>query len=167
MTRLALAGASNFRDFGGQTTRSGAHVKTGMLFRSDKLSALTADDHATLEPLKFQRIFDLRRESESKNAPTVWPGPTILELPLFRDESGPTTFDRLLNDPAARKNPETARAGMRDLYQKLVHAPSAQDGYKSIFSYLAEPEHFPVVVHCSAGKDRTGVVCALILGALG
>lgn len=170
MTRLPLAGATNFRDFGGYAARDNSRLKSGVLYRSDRLSALTPEDYALLSPLNFRRVFDLRRVSEAEAAPTVWlssAGPAIVSMPLFTDEAGPTTIVRIMNDAAARNDPNVSRARMRDLYRNLVQAPSAQSAYRAIFAMLAEAEHYPIVVHCSAGKDRTGIVCALIHGALG
>jgi len=162
-----LEGASNFRDFGGYPTADGRTVKWRRLFRSDRLSELTADDHARLAPLGVRHIYDLRRASECAAAPTNWPGPSIIESPLFIDEAGPNTFERIAADEAARHDADLARKIMAQLYARLVTDPGPLAKFRPMFEHLAEPEATPALFHCSAGKDRTGVTCALILGVLG
>jgi protein-tyrosine phosphatase len=164
---VPLDGASNFRDFGGYATSDGRQVKWRRLFRSDRLSELTADDHARLAPLGVRHVYDLRRLSELQAAPTNWPGPTLLHRPLFVDEAGPSTFTRIADDEAARHDAALARGIMAQLYQRLVTEPGPLAIYREVFEHLAEPDCTPVLFHCSAGKDRTGVTCALVLGALG
>ncbi|HZZ90413.1 MAG TPA: tyrosine-protein phosphatase [Caulobacteraceae bacterium] len=167
---VPLDGASNFRDFGGYPTAEGRQVKWRRLFRSDRLSELTAADHARLAPLGIRHVYDLRRLSELAAAPTRWPGPEaprLLHRPLFVDEAGPTTFTRIAEDEAARHDADLARGVMAQLYARLVTEDGPRAIYREVFEHLADPAATPALFHCSAGKDRTGVTCALILGALG
>src|SRR5690242_19564337 len=106
---VPVDGASNFRDFGGYATAEGRQVQWGRLYRSDRLSELTAADHARLAPLGIRHVYDLRRASELEAAPTHWPGPdapTLLHRPLFVDEAGPSTFQRVADDAQARDSAE-------------------------------------------------------------
>jgi protein-tyrosine phosphatase len=170
MRHIPLEGASNFRDFGGYEGQGGRRVKQGLLYRSDRLSELTAGDYDTLAPRRIVLVCDLRRDSEAKSAPTNWAGdsaPTILRMPLFNDEAGLNTFQMVLADPEIRTSPARTRQMMVELYQRLVTAPTALAGYRGIFARLAAPRAYPILVHCSGGKDRTGVVCALLQSVLG
>ncbi|MDB5425872.1 MAG: protein tyrosine/serine phosphatase [Phenylobacterium sp.] len=170
MRHVPLAGASNFRDFGGYQGRAGRRVRLGKLYRSDRLSGLTDADFAALAPRGIRLICDLRRQTEVDGAPTRWPGedaPEILAAPLFPDEAGPSTMQRVLGDPAARNDPAQSRQFMLDLYRRLIAEPAPRAAYHAIFARLAMDQALPVLVHCSAGKDRTGVVCALLHGLLG
>jgi protein-tyrosine phosphatase len=167
--RLALEGASNFRDFGDYATPDG-RVRPGMLYRSDRLSRLTGADYDVLNARGIRLVVDLRRESERQAEPTRWLGasqPEHLHTPLFVDEDGPNTLQRVVANPAARTDPAHAVAVMVELYRRLIREPTARQRYSILFERIAASESLPVVIHCSGGKDRTGVLAALILGALG
>jgi protein-tyrosine phosphatase len=162
-----LQGASNFRDFGGYAGREGHTVKWRRLFRSDRLSDLTSDDRAQLEPLGVRQIYDLRRDSEAAAAPTRWPGAQLIRSPLFNDEAGPNTFQRIAGDDAARRDAALSRAIMGQMYLRMVTEPGPLAVFRGVFEQLAKAEAYPVLFHCAAGKDRTGVTCVLILAVLG
>ena len=168
---IPLDGASNFRDFGGYAAGDGRAVRWGRLYRSDRLSELTARDHARLAPLGIRQVWDLRRQSEADAAPTHWPGegaPRQIRHPMFVDAAdGPSTFERIAVSEEARHDAALARAVMGQLYVRLVSEPGPLAALRVMFEHLAEPGGAPVLYHCSAGKDRTGVTCALILAALG
>lgn len=161
---IPLEGASNFRDFGGYPGLGGP-VKRGALFRSGGLAGLTDADHAALRSLQIRLICDLRRQSELDHMPTRWPatpGPTLWHVPLLKDDENSS-----IATWATLKSPDAIRAKMVETYKTLVRAPSILEKYKTIFERLTQSDSTPIVIHCSAGKDRTGVVCALILSALG
>lgn len=161
---IPLEGAMNFRDFGGYVTTGGRMVKARRLFRSGALGGLTEADHVVLKAFRIRLICDLRRESERQHAPTRWCAEPCAEewhLPLFKDG------ESALASWAMIKTPEGVREKMIDTYRALVRAPGILQKYRTLFERLASTENCPVLVHCSAGKDRTGVVCALILSALG
>jgi protein-tyrosine phosphatase len=162
---IALEGAQNFRDFGGYQTAQGRRVKRGQLFRSGRLNTLSPRDHEIMETLGIQLICDLRRASELAQAPTVWqaaPAPEMLHLPLFGDDNfeGPSSWQQAADQGRVRER-------MLDVYARLVTLPHSVARYTTLFERLAGGTAFPVLLHCSAGKDRTGVACALILSALG
>lgn len=170
MRHIPLEGASNFRDFGGYQTADGRFVKLGMLYRSDRLSGLTEADFAALEDRRIRLICDLRRPNEVQMGPTVWPEhsrPEALHVSLLTEASGPDVMSRVLADSDIRSNPARSRLEMIGLYRRLAREPGALEGYKVIFERLARDDAYPFLVHCSAGKDRTGVVCALIHAILG
>ena len=167
---LPLEGASNFRDFGGYETRSG-RVVTGRLFRSDRLSLLTSADFDKLNKLNLRWVIDLRRSSELERDPTRWQGsdgPELWHLPLIEDDSGRRNALQLIaDDPAKRNSAEAAIQVMADMYRDLVNMPFSRGQYAAMFNRMAAEGSPGLVVHCSAGKDRTGIVVALIQLALG
>ena len=180
MRHIPLQGASNFRDFGGYTGIDGRQVKQGLLYRSDRLNGLTPADFEALSPRGIRVICDLRRTREIVLSPTTWPGqvgpghagpvhagPEALHVSLLTDEAGPDVMSRILADPAIRSDPARSRLEMITLYRQLAQQDLAIAGYKTIFERLAQDDALPFLVHCSAGKDRTGVVCALIQSVLG
>jgi protein-tyrosine phosphatase len=167
---IPLQGATNFRDFGGYAAKGGHTVKWRRLFRSDRLSDLTADDYAALNGHGIRSVYDLRRDSETALAPTNWLGeapPSLIRSPLFGDDAGLNTFQRIMADDAARHDGERARNVMVNMYVRMVTEPSPLAAFGRIFSRLGEADAFPALFHCAAGKDRTGVTCALLLGVLG
>ena len=165
---IPLGGAKNFRDFGGYPTRCGNQVRRGALFRSDKLSELSEEDLAKLMPLGIRHICDLRRQKERAKDPSRWhEGETaMLHMPLIGEE-GPTTLERIIKDPKASRDSQAARQIMIELYEKLVKSEQALNHYRQLFQLIADEAGVPVLIHCSGGKDRTGISCALILWTLG
>jgi protein-tyrosine phosphatase len=165
---VPLQGASNFRDFGGYAGHGGRTVKWGRLYRSDRLSDLTAADRARLAPLGIRQVYDLRRDSEAAIAPTEWPGAQVNRSPVFEDEAGgPSTFARIAADEAARHDAALSRAIMGQMYVRMVTEPGPLAVFRRLFEDLADEGATPALFHCAGGKDRTGVTCALILGVLG
>jgi protein-tyrosine phosphatase len=167
---LPLDGASNFRDFGGYSTRSGGRVKWRRLFRSDRLSELSQNDHARLAPLGIKLVFDLRRDSEAEAEPPRWPGsdaPEFVRAPLLSDNGLPGMLMRVMSDAEVRNDPRATRGLMAHLYEHLVTDGAACSMLGAVIARMASPGGAPALVHCAAGKDRTGVACALVQEALG
>lgn len=171
MTRhIPLEGASNFRDFGGYPTDDGRQVKWRTLYRSDRLSGLTPADYETLAEHGIRLVCDLRRHLELDRAPTRWlgePTPELWHAPLFDDSVKPSILQVMSLDGDARKDPARVRELMIDIYRRMVTAPETLQRLREIFARLAAAENYPVLIHCSGGKDRTGVTCALLLSLLG
>lgn len=157
---LVLEGASNFRDFGVCTTASGRRVRRGLLFRSNKLSVLTPADCERLDAAGIRTIFDLRLDDERERDPTAWSHPELVI------ETYPPRKKRRLVDMALEYPPTEAGALqlMHDFYAKMPHSMTHM--FSAIIRRLAVGGA-PCVIHCSAGKDRTGVACAMVLAALG
>jgi protein-tyrosine phosphatase len=152
--RSLLDGASNFRDLGGYRTVDKRVVRNGMVFRSGALHALTDADHDRLRALGVRVAVDLRPPEEQAAEPTNPPFLRIVPVPLLRGER---TSDR-----SALANGE---GYLRDRYTEIVLDRASDIG--TIFGWLARQDGLPAVIHCAAGKDRTGVVSALLLLALG
>jgi protein-tyrosine phosphatase len=156
-----LQGASNFRDLGGYPGHGGRRVRWRRLFRSEHLGGLTASDHATLTALGLARVFDFRGVDERAATPNNLPGAQEHSLAIE-----PTVAQRM-DAMQATGQPVTAEVMvslMQELYRGLV-GPQAHR-YQALFGHLLDSDA-PLVFHCTAGKDRTGVAAALILLALG
>jgi protein-tyrosine phosphatase len=157
---VPLEGQSNFRDLGGYETADGRHVKWGRIFRSGQLSELTAADYARIAPLHIRTVYDLRDQQERASQPTAWAAGPVLALHSDKAQTGQSSLSQLGPDADAAK----ARAVITVFY---THAPADYaPEYKAIFHELLEG-HAPLLLHCTGGKDRTGVGSALILSALG
>lgn len=160
---VRLQGASNFRDLGGYPGHGGRPVRWRRLFRSDHLGALTAEDRQVLRALGVARSFDFRGVHERAAEPCHLPGIEQHSLAIE-----PTVAQRMdaLAAAGIPLDPERMLDLMSGLYERLVdeHAPS----YAEFFARLLGDEgQAPLVFHCTAGKDRTGIAAALLLLALG
>lgn len=166
---VPLQGASNFRDFGGYPAAEGRTVKWRRLFRSDRLSDLTPADYEALDAYGIRAVYDLRRDSEAAAAPTRWGGktePELIRSALFTDEPGRNIIQHTAADGVS-PDADLARRIMSETYARMVSEPGALAVLGAIFARLTTADAFPALFHCAAGKDRTGVTCALILSALG
>lgn len=166
---IPLDGATNFRDFGGYATPRGTVVQ-GRLYRSDRLSELSRTDYQRLEALQIELVIDLRRPSELETHPTRWPGasrPELWNTPLIDDAPSPSNLKAIVQDPEARHSPEPAVRHMVAIYRGLINDPLPRYQFKQIIERLAGDGGPAIVVHCSGGKDRTGVVVALVQSLLG
>ncbi|MGA9866686.1 MAG: tyrosine-protein phosphatase [Acetobacteraceae bacterium] len=160
---LVLQGASNVRDLGGWPTEDGGRVRFGHVFRSAALTGLTEDDALALAGTGLRTVCDLRGRQEAAEAPSALggvAGATVHSLPIE------PSVGASLRDLVATRNAtgENVMAVMRQAY--VAYALEWPHRYRAIFALLADDAP-PLLLHCSAGKDRTGFGAALILTALG
>ena len=166
MARIELEGALNFRDLGGYPTADGRTVRTGLVFRSDGLHALTEADCAVVGGLGLRTVYDLRRDVERERRPSIAHTEGLEVTVLAMGEDGPVTqqfelLDLVLNGELPRADDEF----MTGEYTRMLDENAALFG--TLLSGLAEPDALPALFHCTAGKDRTGVAAALLLLLLG
>lgn len=139
----AVEGSHNVRDLGGLRTRSGGRLRTGRVFRSDYPSFVDADAGGAAA-LGLATVVDLRRATEADVECVDWAalGVAYRRWPLTagREDSWHARYPAYLT-----RRPETVVGAVRDAMR---------------------PEGHPVLFHCAAGKDRTGVVAALLLALL-
>jgi protein-tyrosine phosphatase len=160
-----LKGSAAFRDLGGAPTADGRRVAPGRLFRADALSSLDADDRAVIDALGLRLVCDLRGGEERAHVNCLaWlePAPRRLHLELSAGliEATAPWLMRLRRGPDA----EAAEELMRTTYAQLPR--SAAPFLGQLFDALVAGE-VPALVHCTAGKDRTGFTIAMVLTALG
>lgn len=160
-SRMPLEGAFNLRDFGGHATVDGRHVKRGMLFRSGTMTLLTEADAAHLRSLGIRAICDFRRGNERSAEPTRWHDADVDYFCRDYQESSGLLGEMLKREGATA---DEMRETMMALY-RVIPADHAES-YRAMFARILAGR-VPLLINCSAGKDRTGVGATLILGALG
>jgi protein-tyrosine phosphatase len=159
---VRLEGAHNFRDLGGYATSDGRSVRWGMLYRSDDLADLNDADVATFRDLGIRWLCDFRSESERKadvdRLPTTG-APSVENLTIATGNLG-SLRERILSG-ADEDYAQPLIEANREFATRFAHR------YQTLFDRLANPQNLPALIHCTAGKDRTGLAAALVLIALG
>lgn len=155
---ITVPGLLNVRDLGGLTTAHGQRVRSGHVIRSDNLRGMTDQGASSFfRTFRPRLVIDLRTEDECARE-----GRGLAHVPELR-------YVNVALQPKAAISPEQVAAGLatnlyddyrlqiRDNGQLLLHG----------LDLLSREDHLPAVVHCTAGKDRTGVLVALLLDLLG
>jgi protein-tyrosine phosphatase len=170
---LHLPSAPNFRDIGGYRTSGGEWVKVGELYRSDGLDALSDADTATLQALGIKLVCDLRTDAERTSKPDKEiAGSTNEQINIIGEDELTAKITNAITsgDKAAQQEllgNGKAQKLLVDGGRSLVSGASPLAQYKVFFSRIEDPNNLPTVMHCSAGKDRTGWASAAVLTALG
>jgi protein-tyrosine phosphatase len=157
-----LSGADNFRDLGGigagYRTAGGGHVARGVVYRSNALT-LTPADLASLSSLHITEVVDLRTSAEIAAKPdTPLPGAEWIN----QDVLGSTD----VTTAPSFATPQEAVSMMDGVYTSMVTSPEAREAIAGTLTTIADAKG-AVVVHCTAGKDRTGWTSALLLHIAG
>ncbi|CEI73540.1 MULTISPECIES: tyrosine-protein phosphatase [Romboutsia] len=156
----------NFRDIGGCKSSDGRTVKKGLFFRSGNLANLSSDDIQTLRDLNIKLVFDYRSEEESKENPTE----EIENIEYIRvsamnmDDMSAAKFGSVKEMLLNMFENENAFNMLKERYYDL---PVNNKSYKRLVELIRDENNLPILTHCTAGKDRTGVGCAIILMILG
>jgi protein-tyrosine phosphatase len=153
---LRFDGCFNFRDLGGYRTADGHTIRARRLFRADGPHALTDADRAGLAELGVTTIIDLRTESEAAER-GHWSEHVrgAVTYPLSMTDVLPDTEDLL-----AWTDPDFVAARYREMLD------AGNEAVSETLAILTDPDAYPAMIHCSAGKDRTGILSAIILGIL-
>lgn len=154
---IPFAQVYNFRDLGGYATSDGHVIAWRRLFRSDDLSRLTPDDADRFAALGIRTVLDLRRPTEIAELGRI-PTSTSVDyrhVYLVHPPWEPATF----TDSASYA------AYLRERYREM--SVDGREGIGTALRLVADVDTAPLVFHCFAGKDRTGIVAALTLALLG
>ncbi|WP_422353985.1 tyrosine-protein phosphatase [Roseivirga pacifica] len=157
--------AHNIRDIGGLFTKDGYQLKWGKVFRADELASLNKEDFKLLAPLQIQTIIDFRTSAEIEEKPDTWPDLASIdhvELSIMTDTIADKSewLEKLKSDNF--NGDSLLYMANRGFVEEF------SDKYKQFFEMLLGGEmEYPVMYHCTGGKDRTGFATFLILLALG
>jgi protein-tyrosine phosphatase len=151
---IALEGAVNFRDLGGYATLDGRRTRWRVLFRADGLSELSQTDFSVMRDLGIRTVVDLRSGHE-------------VEQSRFDVEAHPVDFHHF---PFIDQLPDVEQWDRRPGLLGAQYKEMLDDAAPQIIGaleVLTAPDSRPAVFHCTAGKDRTGLLSALVLSLLG
>jgi protein-tyrosine phosphatase len=151
---IELEGAVNFRDLGGYATADGRRTRWRVLFRADGLGELTGADLDILRQLRIRTVIDLRTGHE-------------LEQSRFDVDAHPVEFHHFpfIKSLSNAEDFQRAPGFLGAQYRQMLEDAAPQ--IVGAFSALAADDARPAVFHCTAGKDRTGLLSALVLSLLG
>lgn len=159
-TGTTFAQVFNLRDLGGLPTVDGGRVRGGRLYRSDSPHRATVDDVGALRGLGLNLVLDLRehRERQDFGIAADEVASRRMHLPVFDITLGDPSFDEGMA-AAARRN---GRPG-----EYLFMLEQGAGAFVEALTLLSTPDHLPALFHCAVGKDRTGVLAALVLTLVG
>ena len=157
---LGLEGSFNTRDIGGYPIEGGGWTRWKRFLRSDGMHRLTDGDQARLKAYGVRAVIDLRTPYETVETPNVFA------------ESSEVTYHHcdIIGDAPELITPEEVSAGLptaRIAHSYTTWLDHRQAQFAEVLGELAEPGFGPAVYHCAGGKDRTGVISALLLGLAG
>ena len=161
---IALEGVTNLRDYGGYAAAGGARVRRDVLFRSGHHHVATDEDLAAVGALNLRSIIDLRGNGERERQPSLRPDGCKAEVLFFDGETAGLAPH--LEAAEGALDEAGAYAAMERLYSRLPFRDNLIWIMRRYFEVLAEGKGASLV-HCHAGKDRTGMAVALLHHALG
>lgn len=161
---LPLEGVHNFRDYGGYPVAGGGRVRRGVLWRSGQHFGATDEDLYRIGALSLAKVVDLRGNSERARSPCPRPEGFAAEVMFFDGETAGLAphveaADGVIDAPGARR-------AMVALYQEIAYRPSLVAILRRYFAQALAMDGASLV-HCHAGKDRTGIAVALVHHILG
>ncbi len=161
---VALENASNLRDLGGYPA-GGRRVRRGLVFRAPALVELSPADKTTIAELGLRTVCDFRGTRERARSPVEIPHAESLSLPIEPSVGG--SLAEILR--TGQDTGDTSADEMMALLRRAYRAYAIQSApqYRALFGAILQRDRLPLLLHCSAGKDRTGFGSALLLSALG
>jgi protein-tyrosine phosphatase len=168
---LAFSGIHNFRDYGGYAARDG-HLKRRLLWRSGHHAEATADDLEKVHALNLATVIDLRGDSERASSPCLRHSRFDAKV-LFHPGETASVKGKAVHEESSGevRTAADAHAAMVRLYASMPWRPVLVGTYRLYFDALAQEsgasDPGPSLLHCLAGKDRTGLAAALTHHLLG
>lgn len=160
---LDVPGVKNVRDLGGLSTHTGKKVRRGVVFRSAKFDTILPEGETVLDALGIRTIVDFRSPGEQRRNPTRYLRSHIryISLPVFTDTPEGYFEERL----TPGLTPNGALKLMEDANRSF--ARERHTAFRDFFKLFDDAENFPLVFHCTGGKDRTGFAAAMLYSVLG
>ena len=153
----------NFRDFGGYTSSTSGEVRSGVLFRSGSLDRIAdTEAHSLQDNLSIQTIIDLRHPDEFNDSPTRG---SLVDLVPNRYSLSVIDATQALKNHTEAFNIAYGIGQSGPRYFAVLE--NGEPIWREVIQIFLEPNSYPILAHCTAGKDRTGITAALILDLVG
>ena len=170
--RIPLKSLNNTRDLGGIKTEDGRSIKHHRLIRSGELSKISEEDINVLKnEYNLRKIVDLRTDLEKEHKPDrEIDGVEFEHIPFIDTTTVGITREKNIVYTAVKKiktMDESPAAYMESMYRALITNEFSIGNIKRFFEVVLENEEGSVLFHCSAGKDRVGAACMILLSILG
>ncbi|KAL7621217.1 hypothetical protein AAE478_008534 [Parahypoxylon ruwenzoriense] len=190
-----IPGLPNFRDIGGYPVSGSSSgstpglpdgengeptkvVRRGLVYRSSEPSKITTDGVSKLQALGIEKVYDLRSTVEIERGMREgygwhvkeWEGASRVFVPVFLDQDYSPEALALRYKNYSSESSQGFVAAYSDILVAAASPGNSFQPFKTILEHLASPSPSPpapCLIHCTAGKDRTGVICALILSLCG
>ena len=163
-SHLPMTGGYNIRDLGGYRGANGRRVSWGHFFRADDMNHLSDEDLAYLGSIPIITVFDFRTHREVETAPDRLP-PSVKKVVHRPLAPGNVSPGEIQNGKFSIY--DDTDAFMHVVYRELISDTGINAVYREFFSLIQEKDDLPILFHCTAGKDRTGMAAAFLLFALG
>jgi len=154
---IEIKSVPNFRDAGGMPVMGGKRIRSNMIFRSASPDNITRKDIAKLHELGIRTIIDLRAPYESGNKVRRIDGIETVSFPLDFEKK---TRENLIPLLKRKDGMEHIPALIDSLYMEILDGSVGV--FRDVVGLLLDPSRTPLLIHCQAGKDRTGILSALI-----
>ena len=168
MDIIKVPHVKNFREVGGYVTQDGRKIKKGMIYRSAGLNRCVEEDLEVLKNLNIQHIIDFRETHEIANRPDVYPSgvchypiPALVENEYTQSKT--LNFFDLLQNWMTKEEVVASNSFLKEAYTIM---PFDNPAFKQVFELLKQHK-YPLLFHCAGGKDRTGLMAALIMDFFG
>lgn len=159
MSLIETTGTFNFRDFGGYKSRLGGVVRSGILFRSASPDRFNIEEAKSLQKkLSLETIIDLRHPEELTDNPTLG---ALVEIVGRRENISVINSEK--NMRVQREELDITFGVGQSGSRYLAHLERGKDRWRQVFELYMQPSSYPILVHCTAGKDRTGITAGIIL----
>lgn len=160
---LMLTGAPNFRDLGGYINADGIQIEWGQIYRSGDLATLTDADSIIVNGLGLNMIMDIREQDDidRDGYDVIYTSNEDIYDFLFFNSGDPALLAELPDHPLKKLAVDVRLVDYPNWYINILE--ENKEGIKAAFEHYADPSQYPILAHCTQGKDRAGVVSALLL----